>query len=81
MQITPETANSMPATGGAKGGHSLPSNFKHILSFCALRGGVPNKILLLPWSQRIWSPKNFGLATPLMLALKPWQHSSIGVSR
>jgi len=35
-------------------GGRAPPNFQHILSFCSLRGGVPNKILLLVWSQNIW---------------------------
>jgi len=37
----------------SQGGHGSPK-FYHILSFFALTGSVPNKILLLPWSQSIW---------------------------
>ena len=46
---------------GGKG--AMPtSNFWHILSFCALRSGIPNKCCC---SLTFGHPKNFGLATPL----------------
>jgi len=40
-------------------------NFYHILSFCALTGSVPNKILLFAQSQSICNPQTFwaGYAT------------------
>jgi len=37
------------------------------MSFFVLTGSVPNKILLLAWSQSICSPKNFGMATLLLV--------------
>ena len=39
----------------------MPQNFYHILLFCALRGGVPNTIVLLLKSKYL-APQNFGLA-------------------
>jgi len=41
---------------------AIPSlrNFYHILSFYALSGGVPNKILLLAQSQTIWATSYLG---------------------
>jgi len=34
---------------------------EHIWAFCALRSSVPNKILLLTWSQNFWLlPKLWG---------------------
>jgi len=49
-----------------------PPHFQHIQSFCALRGGIPNKIVLLAQNQHCLPPKTFwtGYATDPRLAIK-----------
>jgi len=49
---------------GDKKGHDSPKLLQNILLSCASRGSVPNKMLLLAWTQNIGSTQNFMLPTP-----------------
>jgi len=58
---------------GGQGGN-CPTRFQHILSFCALTGGVPNKTSLLALTHKLSHLPKFwaGYATAHVRMLTPW---------